>query len=41
MAQASFFELKEFIKDGKVEISEVGVKNMYDLCDIVIYKHFD
>lgn len=40
MAQASFFELKEFIKDGKVEISEVGIKNMYDLCDIVIYKHF-
>lgn len=40
MAQASFFELKEFFKDGNLEISDIGVKNMYDLCDIVIHKHF-
>lgn len=37
----SFFDLKEFFNsDGELDISEIGVKNMYDLCDIIIHKHF-
>lgn len=36
----SFFNIKDFIRNDKVNITEQGLKNIKDLCDIVIYKHF-